>query len=110
MQMNRSETRSIAIDAAPETVLDVVGDARRLPAWAPGFARGIEAEGAYWRIDTGDGEARIDVRVGREHGTVDIVSADDPRRGAFSRVVPNGSGSEYLFTLFFPEAAGEEAI
>jgi hypothetical protein len=110
MQMNRSETRSISIDAAPEAVLDVVGDARTLPSWAPGFARAIEADGAHWRIDTGAGEARIDVRVAREHGTVDIVSADDPRRGAFTRVVPNAAGSEFLFTLFFPETVAEDGV
>jgi hypothetical protein len=110
MQTNRSETRSISIGVPPDAVLDIVGDARTLPSWAPGFARAIEADGELWVIDTGAGEARIDVRVAREQGTVDIVSADDPRRGAFTRVLPNGVGSEYLFTLFFPETAGEDAI
>jgi hypothetical protein len=110
MQTNRSETRSISIGAPPAAVLDVVGDARTLPSWAPGFARAIEADGELWVIDTGAGEARIDVRVAREQGTVDILSATDPRRGAFTRVVPNGDGSEYLFTLFFAPATAEEAV
>jgi polyketide cyclase/dehydrase/lipid transport protein len=110
MQMNRSETRSISIAAPPQAVLEFVGDARTLPSWAPGFARAIEADGSQWVIDTGAGQARIDVRVAREQGTVDIVSAADPRRGAFTRVVPNGAGSEYLFTLFFPDAASEDGV
>jgi hypothetical protein len=38
------------------------------------------------------------------------VSADDARQGVFTRVVPNGAGSEYLFTLFFPEATPEERV
>jgi hypothetical protein len=50
------------------------------------------------------------VRVSRERGTVDILAADDPRRGAFSRVIANGAGSEYLFTLQFPDGTGEDAV
>jgi hypothetical protein len=104
--MNRCETRSISIAAPPSTVLDFVGDARTLPRWAPAFTRTVEPDGAHWRIDGG----LVDVRVSRERGTVDIVAADDPRRGAFSRVIANGAGSEYLFTLQFPDGAGEDAV
>src|SRR3954447_6800367 len=107
MHTNRSETRQISIAAAPDQVLDVVGDARTLPRWAPNFATTIRPDGEYWVVND---ELTVDVRVARALGTVDIVSADDPRLGAFTRVVPNAAGSEYLFTLFFPETAGEEAI
>jgi uncharacterized protein YndB with AHSA1/START domain len=107
MRTNRSETRSITIPAPPPRVIDVVADATALPAWAPALARTVERDGEHWRID---GEATIDLRVAREHGTVDIVAADDPSRGAFTRVVPNGGGSEFLFTLFFPEGTPEEAV
>jgi hypothetical protein len=110
MHTNRSETRSISIQAAPDAVLDFVGDARNLPRWAPNFARSVRPDGAHWLINAGPDEGRIDVRVAREQGTVDILSAADPRRGAFSRVVANGEGSEYLFTLFFPDPAGEDAV
>src|SRR3954454_13100786 len=96
----RTETRSITIAAPPEAVLDYVGDPRTLPAWAPAFARTVEAEGEHWRVN---GEALIDVVVSREHGTVDIVSATQPRRGVFTRVLANGEGSEYVFTQFFPD-------
>lgn len=100
MHTIRSETRSISIPAPPDAVLDVVGDARLLPLWAPAFTTTVERDGEHWVIDGG---GRIDVRVSRESGTVDIVSAEDPRRGAFSRVLPNAAGSEFLFTLFFAD-------
>ncbi|MFC5264678.1 hypothetical protein ACFPJ1_21410 [Kribbella qitaiheensis] len=45
-----------------------------------------------------------------QHGTIDILSADEPRQGAYTRVLPNGTGSEYQFTLQFPHDAPEEAI
>jgi Polyketide cyclase / dehydrase and lipid transport len=105
--MNRCETRSISIAAPPSTVLDFVGDPHTLPRWAPAFTRTVEPEGEHWRIDGG---RLIDVRVARERGTVDLLAADDPRRGAFSRVIPNGDGSEYLFTLQFPDGTSEAAV
>jgi Polyketide cyclase / dehydrase and lipid transport len=105
--MNRCETRSISIAAPPSAVLDFVGDARTLPRWAPAFTTSVEPDGEHWRID---GDRLIDVRVSRERGTVDLVAAGDPRRGAFTRVIANGEGSEYLFTLQFPNGTGEDAV
>ena len=102
-----SQTRSITISAPPESVLEVVGDARRLPTWAPDFARSVRPDGEHWVIND---DATIDVRVDRAARTVDIVSAENPRRGAFSRVLPNGDGSEYLFTLFFPPGTDDSAV
>jgi hypothetical protein len=105
--MNRCETRSISIAAPPSAVLDFVGDARTLPRWAPAFTRTVEPDGEHWRIDGG---GLVDVRVSRERGTVDIVAADDPRRGAFSRVIANGEGSEFLFTLQFQDGTSEHLV
>jgi polyketide cyclase/dehydrase/lipid transport protein len=104
--MNRSETRSTSIAASPDAVLDYVGDARTLPEWAPAFTGSVRPEGEYWRVDAG----LIDLRVSRERGTVDIVAADNPARGVYTRVVPNGEGSEYLFTQFFPDGMPEADI
>src|SRR5689334_16166519 len=101
----RVETRSVSIDAPPETVLDLVADPRNLPRWAPNAATAVRQDGDAWLIQNGRGEARIIVHVSREHGTVDLLGAGDPRQGAFTRVLPNGAGSEYQFTLFFPDAA-----
>src|SRR4051794_7542461 len=106
MRTNRSETRTIAIAAAPDAVLDYVGDARTLPEWAPGFTGSVRAEGEHWRVDGG----LIDVRVSRERGTVDIVSVSNPARGVYTRVLPNGEGSQYLFTQFFPDAMPEADV
>jgi hypothetical protein len=107
MHTIRSETRQISIPASPDAVLDVVGDARALPRWAPNFAETVTADGDHWIVN---GELHIDLRVDRELGTVDILRVEHPSTGAFSRVVPNGAGSEYLFTLFFPDGTDEEAI
>jgi hypothetical protein len=108
-----AETRSIAIAAPPDAVLAVVGDARRLPEWAPDFARAVRPDGGtsaaheaaggeHWIVDNGEAEFPIRLRVVAELGTVDILRPGEPPRGAFARVVPNGDGSEFLFTLAFP--------
>lgn len=108
--MRRAETRTISVNAPPDAVLELVGDPCNLPRWAPAFARAVRPDGDDWLIATGEGETRITLRVSREHGTVDLLAAANPDRGAFSRVVPNGRGSEYLFTLFFSDDTDEDAV
>jgi hypothetical protein len=107
MRINRSETRSISIQATPDAVLDIVGDPRTLPRWAPNFATSVRAEDGHWVVND---ELHIDLRVDRVLGTVDILRVEHLPAGAYSRVVPNGDGSEYLFTLFFGDAAGEDDV
>lgn len=106
----RAETRTISIDAPPDAVLRLVGDPTRLPDWAPNFARSVRREGEYWTVDDGTQTRTIAVLVDPEAGTADLLAPDDHRRGAFSRVLPNGSGSEFLFTLFFPGGTDEAAV
>ena len=107
MHTNRSETRTISIAASPATVLDLVGDANALPRWAPNLATSVRPENGHWMVND---ELLIDLRVDRVLGTVDILRPKLPPTGAYSRVVPNGEGSEYLFTLFFGDGTPEEAI
>ena len=100
IRTQRSETRTISIAAPPRAVLDVVGDPRRFPDWAPAFARSVRPEGDDWLVNTGTGEARVRVVVAAEQGTVDVLDAGRP----------NGEGSELVFTLFFPDDAAEQGI
>jgi hypothetical protein len=129
IESDRAETRTIAIAAPPDAVLAVVGDARRLPEWAPDFASAVRRDGAEgavegaepsadgggrgdgnWIVDNGSAEFPIRLRVAAELGTVDILRREDPPRGAFARVVPSGEGSEFLFTLAFPAGTDADAV
>src|SRR5829696_1397705 len=105
-----TESRSITIAAPPATVFDFVADARNLPVWAPAFASAVRPDGDRWIVTSDAGEFPILVRASAEHGTVDLVSAADRDRGAFSRVLPNDDGAEYQFTLFFPDWTDEAAV
>jgi hypothetical protein len=61
-------------------------------------------------VDSGGQQLRVRIKASADCGTVDIVSADDERIGSFSRVIPNGEGSEFLFTLLFPQGTDQAAI
>jgi uncharacterized protein YndB with AHSA1/START domain len=106
----RTESRSISIAAAPEAVFAYVADPRNLPAWAPAFATAVRPDGDAWLVQQGDAELRIAVRACAEHGTVDLVAAQDARLGAFTRVVPSPQGSAYVFTLHFDDDVPEDAV
>ncbi len=110
MPTNITLSRSIAIDATPAQVFAFVADPRNLPLWAPGAVKTVEPDGDLWVFHNADSERRVNVRTSSEHGTVDLLAADDPTSGVFTRVVPNGTGAEYQFTLFFPEGTPEEAV
>jgi|GEM_PF-5170761 len=103
-------TRTISIAATPDDVLSFIADPHNLPRWAPDFAQAVQPAGEDWLIDQGEQQARISVRVSREAGTVDLLRAADRTRGAFTRVIPNGTGSEYIFTLFFDSNVDDAAI
>ena len=108
--MNLAHTRSIAIAAPPKALVELLADGERLPDWAPDFASEIRAEGDHWLVGSGEGQFRIRIRSSADLGTVDILSAEDDRTGAFGRVIPNGDGSEFLFTLLFPADTDGGAI
>jgi polyketide cyclase/dehydrase/lipid transport protein len=97
-----SVTQTISIDAPPETVLDLVGDPRNLPRWAPGFASAVREDGDGWIVTTGQGDVRRHIPVSRERGTVDYLAEPGARLGLFTRVVPSGEGSHLTFTFVIP--------
>jgi hypothetical protein len=107
--LSESVTRTIAIEAPPGTVLDLVGDPRNLPRWAPGFAQAVREDGDGWIVDAGSAELRRHIPVSREHGTVDYLSAPGATRGLFTRVVPNGDGSQLTFTFVLADGVDPEA-
>jgi hypothetical protein len=108
--VSQAETRSISIEATPAAVFAFVADPYNLPRWAPGFASEVRPDGERWIVTSGGAELTIAVLASEQHGTVDLVAGPELNIGAFSRVLPNAGGSEYLFTLFFPGGTPEDAI
>jgi hypothetical protein len=105
----RSDTRAVTIEAAANDVFDFVADPENLPRWAVGFCRSIRRDreagaGASerWIVTTAQGDLPIRYVTDRELGVVDFYLSPAPgaEAAAFSRVLPNGDGTEYVFTQF----------
>jgi carbon monoxide dehydrogenase subunit G len=106
----RTSTQTIEIAARPEDVFAFVADPEALPRWAIGFAKAIRRNGDGWMVTTASGdELPLRVETNDASGVVDFhmgpAGATVP---AASRVVANGSGSAYVFTMFQPHEMPEE--
>lgn len=103
----RSDTQTIEIAAPAGGTLAFLADPQMLPRWAIGFAKAVARDGDRWVVETGSGaEMGIDIRADDAAGTVDFHMSPAPGREvvAYGRVVPNGTGCEFVFTQF--QAAG----
>jgi hypothetical protein len=96
----KARTLAVSIGCAPGRVYDFVSDPRNLPRWS--FFRSVTRSGDQWVVDTPDGPVGLRFVEANELGVLDHyvklgsgVEIDVPMR-----VIPNGEGSEVLFTLF----------
>ncbi len=98
----RSDTTTITIETDPKDVVAFVSDPRNLPRWAIGFAKGVRQDGGRWVVSTGQGDVSVAIDVDEQSGTVDFRMEVAPgvEAVAYSRAVPNGDGTEYVFTQF----------
>jgi hypothetical protein len=98
----RSETRTISLQVRPEKVVQLLADPRNLPRWAVGFAKGIRSVNGRWMVTAASGEVGIRIEADPRSGVVDFWMSPAPGIETFagSRVLPNGGGSEYVFTQF----------
>lgn len=105
----KSKTISLSIDAAPSRVYEFVSNPRNLPAWAP-FFQSVENVEGKWIIRTEQGIAELAFAQPNVFGVLDHTIAFDsgPRFHNPMRVVPNGSGSELMFTLFQQQETTDE--
>lgn len=96
----RADTQTVTIDVPPERVGAFVADPRNLPRWAVGFARDVRHEDGRWIVTSAQGDVALRVDTDPRRGTVDFVMAPAPgvEVTAYSRVVANGDGAEYVFT------------
>ena len=96
----RSDTQTITIATKPKEVLSFVGDGDNLPRWAIGFAKSVHRSGPVWIVQSGHGEVPTKIVVDEPAGTVDFHMEPAPgaEASAYARVVPNGEGSEFIFT------------
>jgi hypothetical protein len=108
----RADTRTISIDAPAEKVFTFVADAENLPRWAVGFAKNVHRSGDGWTVETGGGSVELNIDADSRTRNVDywMTPAPGVRALAASRVIPRGSGCEYVFTQFQSDGMPDEAF
>jgi hypothetical protein len=98
--MYRTHTVSVGIAVDPGVVYAWTSDPANFPVWAPGFAKSVENQGNYWVAQTTLGEAKLRFAAINEFGVLDHdVEVSSGTFHNAMRVIPNGKGSEVLFTL-----------
>ena len=106
-----SKTLSVSINRRPADVYEFASDPRNLPRWAAGLARSeVRQEGDEWVADSPMGKVTIRFAKKNPYGVLDHdvklesgVTVHNPMR-----VVPNGKGSEFIFTLIRQPGMSDE--
>jgi hypothetical protein len=98
----RADTQTITVPVSFEEAFAFLAQPENLPRWAVGFARGIRREGDGWIVQTAQAEMPVRVVADAVRGTIDfhIGVAPGLEAVAYSRVVPNDSDAEFVFTQF----------
>ena len=100
---------SVSVDRPPSQVHAYVVDGSNLPAWAPGLARSVRPDGERWLVETADGPAHVHFTEPNPYGVADHrVTGDGFDVHVSMRVVPNGDGSEVVFTVLRAPGASDD--
>jgi Polyketide cyclase / dehydrase and lipid transport len=101
-----SITKSVSIDAPRDRVFAFLADAANWPKWAIVNVKSVKrADNQWWDMETPAGIARLRIRPSAEFGILDHdFNAPDASWTVPARVVPNGSGCEFMITFFQPPA------
>lgn len=101
--MGRSDTQTAPLSTTPDQAFDFIANPENLPRWAVGFCQSIQRDNVNadrWTVTTPHGEVGLRYVTDRATGVIDFhLSQPSGATGvAYSRVLPNGEGAEYLFT------------
>ena len=98
----KSRTVSVFIRRPPAEVYAYVFDVRNLPWWATAFCRSVRPSNDAWIVDTPLGEMGLRFVERNALGVLDhvVTLASGEESLSPMRVLPNGDGSEVIFTLF----------
>lgn len=107
-----AEARTVAVSIArpPEVVYAFVHDVRNLPRWS--FFTSVQDRGdGRWLVGTPQGEVELRMAERNDLGVVDHhVRLASGEMLVPMRVVPNGDGSEVVFTVFRAPGMADDAF
>jgi hypothetical protein len=96
----RADTQSVTVPVDPGHIFAFLAEPANLPRWAVGFAQDVRRDGEDWIVTTGQGEVPVRIVADAASGVIDfhLTPMPDVEVVAYSRVVANGDGAEYVFT------------
>ena len=105
-----SITKCISINAPIERVFSFIADASNWPQWAIVNVKSVKrVDDQWWDMETPAGMAKLRIRPNEEFGILDHdFNASDASWTVPARVVPNGSGCEFMITFFQPPSFTKE--
>lgn len=97
----RSRTITVSIACPPARVYAFASNPENVPRWVA-FCHSVRRSGADWIMETANGAMTIRFVPPNDLGVLDHYVIVAPGREILNpmRVVPNGEGSEFMFTLF----------
>ena len=97
----KSKTLSVTIAAAPERVYAFASNPENLPRWVPSFFKSVELVDGEWVAQSPLGRVGFEFVHDNDLGVLDhtVTLPTGARLTNPMRVIPNGDGSEILFTL-----------
>jgi hypothetical protein len=100
----RCITKTVSIDAPIERVFAYLANAQNWPQWAIVNVKAVNPrDDDWWDMTTPAGPAKLRIRANAEYGILDHdFETPDASWSVPARVVPNGTGSEFMITFFQP--------
>ncbi|MFI9063860.1 SRPBCC family protein [Streptomyces sp. NPDC053429] len=105
MSTPRSITKTVSIDRPAEDVFAFLADPANWSAWAVVNIKSIEPtdDPDWWAMTTPVGSAKLRLRADAQYGILDHDYLDDTASWTVpARVVPNGTGAEFMITFYQP--------
>jgi len=98
----KAATLSVSISAPPDKVHAFVADPLNMPKWAAGLGSSISKIDGRWMVESPVGMVTVEFAPKNALGVLDhtVTLPDGTKVYVPMRVLPNGNGSELLFTLF----------
>lgn len=97
-----SETLTVDISRPAAEVYHFASNPENMPDWAAAFVESVEKLEGDWIATTPNGQVKIRFVEQNPYGILDhyVTVAPGQEIHVPMRVIPNGSGSQVLFTLF----------
>ena len=100
--MYQSRNLSVQIKRNPRDVYNFTSVPENFPRWASGLGKSLKRKNGEWIAETPQGPIKVRFTERNEFGILDhyVIPESGVEIYIPMRVIPNGSGSELIFTLF----------